>query len=151
MANHGQLLEYSLEPTHDQTIPRYLPIYTNVYLSILLILISKLYNDHNFVTNWLLFLYRLLLLIDITVMLNYDKSKIKDQSLCFHSKTVLLVFISFLLISHLTSLGKKCVKEVPLSWRCLLLDNGTFLNQRIKTGIYGYSLSFFHYIYLASF
>ena len=24
MANHGQLLEYSLEPVHDQTIPRYI-------------------------------------------------------------------------------------------------------------------------------
>ena len=33
---------------------------------------------------------RLLLLKDLTVMLNYDKSKIKAQKLFFHSTTVLL-------------------------------------------------------------
>ena len=34
-----------------------------------------------------------LLLKEIPVMLNYDKSKIIDKIICFHSKTVLLVFL----------------------------------------------------------
>ena len=46
-----------------------------------------------FILKWSDVCWYGILLKEIPVMLNYDKSKIIDKIICFHSKTVLLVFL----------------------------------------------------------